>query len=114
MIVDRLAGTLNELAEVHVVGTAVDEASASNWLEKCGHTIDLLITDIFLKSGSGLGVLRSAKGVGIGARRIVLTNYCTGEMREKCIELGADRVFDKSQEIDELLDYCIQLSRSIR
>jgi hypothetical protein len=30
-------------------------------------------------------------------------------MREKCAELGADRVFDKSSELDELIAYCTRL-----
>jgi hypothetical protein len=31
-------------------------------------------------------------------------------MRRKCLELGADRVFDKSNEIDALIQYCAQLA----
>jgi hypothetical protein len=31
-------------------------------------------------------------------------------MRRKCLALGADRVFDKSNEIDALVLYCDQLA----
>jgi hypothetical protein len=31
-------------------------------------------------------------------------------MRRKCLELGADRVFDKSNEIDALILYCCRLA----
>ena len=31
-------------------------------------------------------------------------------MRRKCAELGADKVFDKSNEIDALISYCIRLA----
>ena len=31
-------------------------------------------------------------------------------MRRKCLELGADRVFDKSNEIDGLILYCCRLA----
>jgi DNA-binding NarL/FixJ family response regulator len=41
---------------------------------------------------------------------VVLTNYATADMRRKCIELGAHRVFDKSNEIDALVLYCKQLA----
>jgi hypothetical protein len=29
-------------------------------------------------------------------------------MRRRCAQLGADAVFDKSTEIDALLDYCVK------
>ena len=44
-------------------------------------------------------------------KRVVLTNYATQEMRKKCLELGADRVFDKSNELDDLVLYCSRLSQ---
>ena len=37
---------------------------------------------------------------------VVLSNYATPDVRRKCLELGADRVFDKSNEIDALIAYC--------
>ena len=41
---------------------------------------------------------------------IVLSNYATREIRQKCLELGADQVFDKSTEIDSLIEYCGDLA----
>ena len=43
-------------------------------------------------------------------RSVVLSNYATPDMRRKCLELGADRVFDKSNEIDALIGYCLRLA----
>ena len=37
--------------------------------------------------------------------RVVLTNYATKAMRERCKELGAAEVFDKSTEIEQLVDW---------
>ncbi len=34
-------------------------------------------------------------------------------MRRKCQSLGADQLFDKSNEIDALILYCDQLARAI-
>lgn len=111
IILDNLVATLEELAPVKVVGSAADEASAVRWLldSDPAHTCDLVIIDVFLKAGSGLGVLKSAARAGIAGKRVVLTNYATPDMREKCAELGADRVFDKSSELDELIAYCTRL-----
>lgn len=113
IILDNLVATLEELAPVTVVGSAADEASAVRWLADPGHEWDLVIIDVFLKSGSGLGVLKNSYAPGIKAgKRVVLTNYATSDMREKCAELGADRVFDKSSELDELIAYCTRLGEN--
>jgi DNA-binding NarL/FixJ family response regulator len=109
IILDNLVATLEELAPVKVVGTAADEASAVRWLVDPAHECELVIIDVFLKSGSGLGVLKSAARAGLRGKRVVLTNYATPDLREKCAALGADRVFDKSGELDELIDYCTRL-----
>jgi DNA-binding NarL/FixJ family response regulator len=109
IILDNLVAALEELSPVQVVGTAADEDGAMGWLKHDGVEVDLVIIDIFLQSGSGLGVLQRAAKTGVPGRRVVLTNYATAEMRKKCMELGADRVFDKSNELDELIQYCARL-----
>lgn len=108
LIRQNLIATLEELLDVRVVGMAEDEASAVRWLH--GKTpCRLMIVDIFLKSGTGLEVLRQARLLRKDARLVVLTNYATAEMRRRCLQLGADRVFDKSAELEELLAYCEEL-----
>jgi DNA-binding NarL/FixJ family response regulator len=110
IILDNLVATLEELAPVHVVGSAADEEAAMTWLSSDGRSVDLVIIDVFLKAGSGLGVLKRAAQGNLPGKRVVLTNYATSEMRKKCLELGADRVFDKSNELDDLVMYCARLS----
>lgn len=110
LILQNLVDTLEELSPVEVVGSAADEASAVAWLASDGNFCELIIIDVFLKSGTGLGVLRAAEKLGVKVKRVVLTNYATKDMRAACRALGADRVFDKSSEIEELLDYCDRLN----
>ena len=110
VIRENLIATLEELVPVEVVGTAEDEASAVRWLGQPGNHADLLIVDIFLKGGSGLGVLRRTADRGPG-KRVVLTNYATPDIRETCRALGADRVFDKSSELEELIAYCERVAQ---
>jgi DNA-binding NarL/FixJ family response regulator len=110
VIRENLVAALEEMAPIDVVGTAEDEASALTWLAEPQNRCDLVVVDIFLKSGSGLGVLKAAASAGLAAKLVVLSNYATPDMRRKCLELGADRVFDKSNEIDALVDYCLSLS----
>jgi DNA-binding NarL/FixJ family response regulator len=110
VIRENLVAALEELAPIEVVGTAADEPGAVSWLRSAGQECDLVIIDIFLKTGSGLGVLRAASELPKPMRLVVLSNYATPDMRRKCIELGASRVFDKSNEIDSLMLYCERLA----
>lgn len=113
VIRDSLIATLEELVPVRVVGTAEDEATAVRWLAAPPQRVDLVIVDIFLRSGSGLGVLRAAQAAPRTFRLVVLSNYAAPEMRRTCVGLGADRVFDKSTEIESLVAYCARLAGDI-
>ena len=110
VIRENLVATLKELTTVDVVGFAEDENSATAWLNQSDHDARLVIVDIFLKSGSGLGVLQSAGTSGRPRKWVVFSNYATPAMRSKCLALGADRLFDKSTEIESLIDYCRRLA----
>jgi DNA-binding NarL/FixJ family response regulator len=109
VIRENLIAALEELAPVKVIGTAEDEPTAVSWLAG-DRECDLVIIDIFLKRGSGLGVLRAASELHKPMSLVVLSNYATPDMRRKCLELGASRVFDKSNEIDALILYCARLA----
>ncbi len=106
VILNNLIATLEELSDVQVVGSVGSEREAVSELQQRGSQVDLVIVDIFLNSGSGLGVLRSVLDLKLPVRRVVLSNYATPDMRRRCLELGADRVFDKSSELEELIAYC--------
>jgi DNA-binding NarL/FixJ family response regulator len=110
VIRENLIATLEELVPIQVVGIAEDEVTAVQWLNAPGNAVDLVIVDIFLKSGSGLGVLKASGGPNKSYKRVVLSNYATPDMRIKCLGLGADQVFDKSNEIDALISYCDRLA----
>ena len=103
---ENLVGTLEELACIAVVGFAETEAEARHWLESNGDQWDLAIVDLFLKQGSGLGVLQACLARRPNQRVVVLSNYATPDIRKRCAQLGVDAVFDKSNEIDALIDYC--------
>lgn len=106
---ENLIDALQELASVTTLGWAETENAANEWLGAHRRQWDLLIVDLFLKQGSGLGVLEACQDRGRGQRVVVLSNYATSDMRKRCAQLGADAVFDKSNEIDALVDYCLAL-----
>ena len=110
VILNNLIATLEELSDVQVVGSVGSEYEAVIELQERADQVDLVIVDVFLTSGSGLGVLRTTQSLKLAARRVVLSNYATADMRQRAQHLGADRLFDKSAELDELLAYCETLA----
>jgi len=105
---ENLISTLEEIAPVKVVGFADTEHEASAWLSHHNGDWKLAIVDLFLREGTGLGVLKGCQSRNADQKVVVLTNYATGDIRRRCAELGSDAVFDKSNELDELIDYCMQ------
>jgi DNA-binding NarL/FixJ family response regulator len=103
---DNLIATLEELANVDAVGTTDNENDGKEWLLKNPQQWDLAILDLFLKQGSGLGVLAACRDRKPMQKVVVLSNYATADIRQRCEQLGVDAVFDKSNEIDALVDYC--------
>ncbi|WP_395057198.1 response regulator [Polaromonas sp.] len=107
---DNLIGTLEELVPIETIGVADTEAEGTRWLARNDAHWDLAIVDLFLKEGSGLGVVKACRYRHPGQKMVVLSNHATPEIRWRCTQLGADAVFDKSTEIDDLLRYCAALA----
>jgi two-component system OmpR family response regulator len=109
VIRDNLIPTLEALSEARVEGIAETEADAIAWLESHDGW-DVAMVDLFLREGSGLGVLASCTNRRAGQHVVILSNYATEEIRRRASDLGADAVFDKSTEIDGLLNFLERLS----
>ena len=106
IILENLVSTLEELAPVEAIGMADSEEEGAEWLNSHAEQWDLAIVDLFLKKGSGLGILAACRRRDERQKMVVLSNYPTNEMRLRCAQLGVDAVFDKSTEIDALVNYC--------
>jgi CheY-like chemotaxis protein len=67
---------------------------------------DVLIVDVELSAGSGIGVIQHVRREwppGIPAPLvIVLTNFAQPTVRRKCIDAGADHFLDKMRQFEEL------------
>ena len=104
---DNLIATLEELAGVDTIGSADTENEGKTWLLDHPQQWDLAILDLFLKEGSGLGVLQACSTRRPEQKIVVLSNYATPDVRKRCELLGVDAVFDKSNEIESLIEFCI-------
>jgi two-component system OmpR family response regulator len=108
IVLENLIEALQEIAAVQVTGHSATQAEASQWLRGHDGEWHLAIVDLFLKEGSGLGVLAGCRNREPYQKVVVLTNYATDEIRRRAADLGADAVFDKSSELDGLFAYCME------
>ena len=75
---------------------------------------DVVILDLTLAGGNGLGVLRRIRLQLFNMLVIVMTNFTEPRYREKCITSGEDYFFDKTHEIAKLEGLLIQLASSFK
>jgi DNA-binding NarL/FixJ family response regulator len=97
---DRLATLLADMAGVEVIGHAEDAAAAVAAIQRLKP--DVVILDIRMPAGSGIGVLRSMEKQPDRPKFIMLTNYPFLQYRRTCLEAGASYFFDKSSEFEKI------------
>src|SRR6478735_1476361 len=95
-----------------VVAAASTEAEANLWLEDNPGGWDLAIVDLVLDQGAGMNVIRRCKADPNGGRIAVFSSYATPGVRQHCIDLGADEVFDKS-ETERFIAWCGDLKAGV-
>ncbi|MEO6016357.1 MAG: response regulator [Polaromonas sp.] len=103
---NTLVEAMEEVAPLRFIGHADSESSARQWLNEHGEDWDLAIVDLYLTEGSGFGVLQSCRQRKPGQKVVVLTSYSQENILDHCRELGADEVFDKSNDVEKLVRYC--------
>ncbi|WP_341710170.1 response regulator [Limnobacter sp.] len=102
-----LQAMLGEIPSVEVIASVESEKDALAVMRD-DHT-DLAIVDLELRSGTGLGVLKNLHDSLDGNNRrigvVIFSNYSNLIIRHRCLSLGAKAFFDKSFQIDELLEF---------
>jgi two-component system OmpR family response regulator len=88
------------------VGNSATEDEGLQWLEQNAQLWDMVIVDLFLQRGSGIRLVQRIHRRSTSQKIIVFSNYVNASVRKRCAQLGVDAVFDKSTEIDFLVDYC--------
>jgi len=90
-------GLMQVAASADTEGDAVAHINAEHF--------DVMIVDVELREGSGINVIRAARGLNGGRPRpliIVLTNYSLPAVRDRCMAAGADYFLDKMAQFSEL------------
>lgn len=106
LLQELLVDVLGEIKGVELAGCAEGENEALQRLSES--PVDVVVIDIELKQGSGIGVLDALRHTPErygDPRKVVLTNFCYASMRQRCESLGTDAFFDKSLHIDRLIGF---------
>ena len=99
-----LIEVLQQSENIEVIGFAESESDALAQLRKLEW--DVAIVDISLREGSGLGVLSALKNDGCDyGPRLVFTGSPSKALKARTLALGAEGLFDKSRELDQLVNY---------
>jgi len=109
---ELLTEQLNDIPDVQVVGAAESERAAIEALDTT--SCDVLIVDIKLREGNGIGLLRHLAATALPlprpVTRIVFSNYTENEYRVLARRYGAQHFFDKSTDLRALLALVVHLA----
>ena len=101
-ICERLEQMLSEIRGVTSISLATNSLEAIESFRKLNP--DLVILDIRMPGGDGIGVLKNIKQSKPSSKVIIFTNYPYPQYRERCMDMGADLFLDKSTEFNKLTE----------
>jgi DNA-binding NarL/FixJ family response regulator len=92
---------LEDIDGLRLAGYAETEDGAVSWLRD--HECDVLILDLELKEGNGIGVLKQlAADEKKGPVKIIYSNHVGPNIRRLAAKFGASHFFDKSLDTPQL------------
>lgn len=109
---DSLQSVLSDMSDVKVVGHSVDEQDAIEHIDAL--LPEVVILDVSLQSGSGIGVLENVKKRHAGIKVMVFTHYTDAFYADRCKGAGADYFFDKSFQFMQLREALWKLAHPSR
>ena len=92
-----LADLFSSMGGLKIVGAASTEAEAKLWLDDHRGEWDVAVVDLVLDQGAGMEVIRRCRAEPGGGKVVVFSSYASPGVRQHCLALGADAVFDKSE-----------------
>lgn len=106
----RLIKLLSEQSEVQVVGQSGDATEALETIRRLKP--DAVILAIHMYGGSGIDLLKTIRKEQPAMLIIMLTNSAYTQYRNKCLQVGADFFFDKSNEFDQVVSIFKRTTRN--
>jgi DNA-binding NarL/FixJ family response regulator len=107
---DRLKTMLLESDGIEITGEADNPHDAVEDILRLNP--DVVILDIRMPRGSGIDVIRAIKSANMFTVIIVFTDYPYRQYKTKCMNLGADYFFEKSEDFQKIPETLEQLART--
>lgn len=101
-VANRLAQMLSELDEVDVVGPAANGREALELYRQ--HKPLAAVLDLRMPGLNGLQLLETIRAKDHSILLIILTNECSEEFRQRCLQAGANHYLEKSEDFDQTVD----------
>ena len=106
----RLSSRLKEIHGIDLVASVADGYGALRSAESLDP--DVVLLDLSIPGLSGIEVLASLKSTADPPVVIVLTNHADATYRTACFRRGADFFFDKSEELEAMVNVLRNLHQS--
>ena len=100
----RLAEMFDDARNICTVLQAKDSAQAYTAFNS--YLPEIVILDIHIPGDNGIKILEKFKKIRPQAKIIMLTNYPYDQYRKRCMELGADYFFEKSGDMEQIVELC--------
>lgn len=99
---DMLTELISEQGRIEVIGVGESEGATIDAIRRLKP--DVVLLDLQLKAGSGTNVIRAVRAdPGLAATRLLVTsNHISPQLKEGCLQLGADAYYDKVKELGKL------------
>lgn len=109
---ERLVSLLCDVQGIEITGEAETAVDAIHTIR--GLSLDAVILDLQIRGGNGIDVLRDIKKRDSSPVVMVFTNDAFPGSEQRCRDAGADFFFDKSADVEKLIDIVKDLAKARR
>lgn len=102
LLQERIVTAVSELKNIEIVGQAKNSFEAYKLFNM--HLPEIVILDIRLPGENGIKILEKLKAKSPSTKILMFTNYPYPQYKNKCLELGADYFFDKSNDFTTITE----------
>jgi two-component system OmpR family response regulator len=106
-----LLDLFSTLGDINVVATASTETEATELIFQQEGDWQLVTLDLLLAEGSGFNLIHRCKAYPNAGKVVVLSAFVTPVIKLKCLSLGADAVFNKTDS-KQFADYVANLVKA--
>jgi DNA-binding NarL/FixJ family response regulator len=91
---------LESIGGFRLAGLAAGETDATDWLFNHRSGWRVAVLDLLLPEGSGFGLVQRCRRENATGHIVVFSEFASPALKDKCVRMGADAVFRKSELTD--------------